>query len=145
MRKTSQAHLVDVNVLLALVDQTSPSHETAHDWLKERKSIGWGTCPTTENGFIRIVCNPKYPSGPVSPKQAIQILAGLKAIDGHRFVPDDYSLLESAGLVEKLTGHNQITDLYIVELARRNDMTFATFDSRMKYLPASCQRYIEYL
>lgn len=134
----------DVNVLVAMVDPESPSYIEANAWFQAQQSSGWATCPITENGLIRVICNPRYPTGRVPFEQAIDVLQRLKDLQGHQFVADDFSIVD-APEVKRLTGHNQLTDLYLVELCRRHGMKLATFDSKMKYLPKSCQFHIEFL
>ena len=61
--------LLDVNVLLALLDSDHIDHRRAHDWLDEEIGLGWASCPITENGFARIISQPRYPgrSHPLRP------------------------------------------------------------------------------
>ena len=59
-------HLLDVNVLIALVDPTHVANERAGDWFAENCRNGWATCPITQNAVIRIVGNPAYPNSPAS-------------------------------------------------------------------------------
>jgi hypothetical protein len=47
--------LLDVNVLIALLDPAHISHDAAREWFKSAGHANWATCPTTENGVIRIV------------------------------------------------------------------------------------------
>jgi predicted nucleic acid-binding protein len=54
--------LLDLNVLIALIDPTHISHDTAHDWFSAEALDGWATCPLVENGVIRIVAHPRYPN-----------------------------------------------------------------------------------
>jgi toxin-antitoxin system PIN domain toxin len=65
--------LLDVNVLLALLDSDHVDHSRATDWLDAEISAGWASCPITENGFVRVLSQPRYPS-PVSPSAAIDLL-----------------------------------------------------------------------
>ena len=54
--------LFDVNVLIARFDPAHVHHERAHRWWKLNKTSGWASCPLTENGFVRILSQPKYPN-----------------------------------------------------------------------------------
>ncbi len=54
----SKVALLDVNVLMALFDAEHIHHEAAHDWFSDARAHGWATCPLTENGFVRLMCNP---------------------------------------------------------------------------------------
>ncbi len=53
--------LLDVNVLIALLDQDHIFHEVAMGWLETEIRHGWASCPITQNGCIRIMSNPGYP------------------------------------------------------------------------------------
>lgn len=54
--------LFDINVLIALLDQAHPHHDTASFWLKLNIKHGWASCPITQNGCIRIMSQPTYPA-----------------------------------------------------------------------------------
>ena len=56
----SRVALLDVNVLAALFDPDHIHHDLAHDWFAEEGRANWATCPVTEAGFIRVLCNPTY-------------------------------------------------------------------------------------
>ena len=53
--------LLDVNVLIALLDQAHPHHVTAFAWLRANIKHGWASCPITQNGCIRIMSQAAYP------------------------------------------------------------------------------------
>jgi len=53
--------LLDVNVLIALLDQDHIFHKTDMGWLETEIRHGWASCPITQNGCIRIMSNPGYP------------------------------------------------------------------------------------
>ena len=52
-------HLLDVNVLIALLDPNHAFHERAHAWWSGEVRA-WASCPLTENGAIRIMASPNY-------------------------------------------------------------------------------------
>lgn len=120
--------LLDVNVLLALLDSDHVDHRRAHDWLDNEIAAGWASCAITENGFVRIISQPRYPS-PIPPAVAIGLLS--RACDGahHEFWPCDLSLLDAA-IVDssRLHGPRQVTHAYLLALAVAHDGRFVTFD-----------------
>ncbi len=120
--------LLDINVLLALLDSDHVDHRRAHEWLEGAIEDGWASCAITENGFVRIVSQPRYPS-PISPAEAIDLLR--RACDGgpHEFWTCDISLLD-ARIVDRshLHGPRQVTDAYLLALATAHDGRFVTFD-----------------
>lgn len=54
--------LLDINVLLALLDADHLDHQRAQEWISEEIQHGWASCALTQNGFVRIISQPKYPA-----------------------------------------------------------------------------------
>ena len=124
--------LLDVNVLIALIDPAHIAHDSAHVWFESVGRTSWATCPLTENGVIRIVGNPKYPNSPGAPEVAAGIVRTLRALPGHVFWPDDISLVDSLHVdVSKLATSAQVTDTYLLALAKTHGGRLATFDRRL--------------
>lgn len=120
--------LLDINVLLALLDRDHVDHTRASDWLDDEIDAGWASCAVTENGFVRIISQPRYPS-PVSPAEAIELLARASRDDRHDFWPCDVSLLDPKSVdSSRVHGPRQVTDAYLLALARAHDGRFITFD-----------------
>jgi hypothetical protein len=121
-------HLLDVNVLIALADTYHVHGELALRFF-ENTAVrdGWATCPLTENGFLRIFGNPKYPNGPGSPEEARRVLKSLLAAPGYRFWSDDISLADGR-MTPTLPSTSQLTDCYLLALAAAKGGRFATFD-----------------
>jgi len=120
--------LLDVNVLLALLDSDHVDHRRTHDWLEGGIEDGWASCAITENGFVRIISQPRYPS-PVSPAAAIEVLKRACDSRHHEFWTCDVSLLD-AGIVDRsrVHGPRQVTDAYLLALAMVHGGRFVTFD-----------------
>jgi toxin-antitoxin system PIN domain toxin len=115
-------------VLLALLDSDHIDHARAHRWLDREVAAGWASCPITENGFARIVSQPRYPS-PISPTQAIELLAEATAHGNHEFWPCDVTVLDARTIdSSRLHGPRQLTDAYLLALAVSHRGRFATFD-----------------
>lgn len=125
-------YLLDVNVLIALIDPGHVAHDDAHAWFSSVGNAAWATCPITENGVIRIVGSPRYPNSPGSPSVVAAIVATLRALPGHVFWPDDVSLV-GAGDVDltKLMTSAQVTDTYLLALAKAHGGRLATFDRKL--------------
>ena len=121
--------LLDVNVLVALHDPAHPNHEDAHRWFGRNRKRGWATCPITVNGCVRVLSNPAYPTVAATPAEAASRLRILCAGPDHEFWSDSVSLLdESLFRLQAITGHQQITDIYLLGLAVRHSGKLATFD-----------------
>ncbi len=123
--------LLDVNVLLALLDGDHVDHSRARRWLEREIGGGWASCAITQNGFVRILSQPQYPS-PVPVAEAAARLARATGSEHHAFWPCDLSLLD-AGLVDRsrVHGPRQVTDVYLLALAVHHEGRFVTFDDRI--------------
>lgn len=125
-------YLLDVNVLIALVDTAHVQHEEAHAWFSRVGCHAFATCPITENGLLRIVGNPRYPNSPGPPSAVKASLLTIRALSGHEFWPDSISLADSSFIdAALLTRHSQVTDSYLLALARANDGQLATLDKKL--------------
>ena len=123
--------LLDVNVLIALLDRDHFRHEVASRWLEENAQHGWATCAITQNGCLRIMSQSRYPhSLPVA--SVAGRLAQATDTTHHQFWPDTRSLL-TPGVIDwhQVGGPKQITDLYLLALAAKNEGRFVTFDERI--------------
>jgi toxin-antitoxin system PIN domain toxin len=130
-----RAFLFDVNVLVALLWPAHQFHARAHHWFERNMGEGWATCPLTQAGFVRIVSNPAFSADAVAPHVALSVLQASLRHASHQFWPDDISLPEAVlPLLEKLTGHRQVTDAYLLGLAIRNRARLATFDRSLSSL-----------
>ena len=124
--------LLDVNVLVALFDPSHVHHEKAHDWFGGEGKMAWASCPLTENGFVRVCSNPRYAGRRTTVSDALDRLRTLRAAGGHVFWPDSASLIDAAVINSaQLTGHNQLTDVYLLCLAVQNGGRLVTFDRRI--------------
>jgi len=120
--------LLDVNVLLALLDVDHVDHRRAEEWISEEIQHGWASCALTENGFVRIISQPKYPC-PVSPSEAVEKLRRATRTEHHEFWPCSISLLEDRRVNSgHVHGPSQVTDAYLLALAVEHGGRFVTFD-----------------
>jgi uncharacterized protein len=124
--------LLDINVLIALMDPGHVQHDHAHDWFSSKGSYAWATSPLTENGVLRIIGHPRYPNSPGTPAAAAELLASLRKLPGHAHWPDDISLLDPQHVnTARLLESSQVTDSYLLALARAHGGQLATFDQRL--------------
>jgi toxin-antitoxin system PIN domain toxin len=126
-------YLADVNVLIALTDDGHIHHERATQWFDTSGHHDWGVCAFVEAGFLRIMANPKV--GSHSIEEATEALAILIHHPGYRFWPitDDWARL-AAPFLERVFGHQQITDAYLLGLAVKEGGVLVTMDTAIKYL-----------
>jgi uncharacterized protein len=125
-------HLLDVNVLIALIDPAHVQHEHVHEWFGQVGHKAFATCPITENGLLRIVGHPKYPNSPGPPSTVAAALTAIRGLDGHQFWPDNISLVEgSLANPALLSSHSRVTDSYLLALARAKKGKLATLDQKL--------------
>jgi len=124
--------LLDVNVLIALLDGGHAMHVRATEWLAQQSAYGWASCPLTQNGVVRIMSQPSYPT-PRPAALVAQRLGLACTAPEHMFWAADVSLL-SEDLIDwqRLLGHRQVTDAYLLALAVRQQGQLATFDQRIR-------------
>jgi len=124
--------LLDINVVIALLDQGHVLHRLATQWLEREHVHGWATCPITENGVVRIMAQPTYPN-PQPAARVAERLAEACQHPSHAFWTEPISLLQE-GLIDwqRLLGPRQITDAYLLALASTHGGRFVTFDQRIR-------------
>jgi toxin-antitoxin system PIN domain toxin len=125
----SRAMLLDVNVLVALFFPDHVHHELAHDWFADHRHLGWATCPITENGLIRVACQQPSEEGVVRPSEVISHLQRFCRDKNHRAWTATVSFVdESLFAPQFIRGHRQVTDVYLLGLAKKMGGRLATFD-----------------
>ena|SRR5438105_1374542 len=119
-------HLLDVNVLVALAWPTHEHHRIAEDWFAACRDDGWATCPFTQTGFVRLSSNKKLTKYARTPRRAVKLLGKMMSDESHIFWPDDLMITDSKFIaLERLRGHGQVTDPYLLGLALKNGGRFA--------------------
>jgi uncharacterized protein len=125
----SRVSLLDVNLLVALFDPDHIHHDIAHDWFADHRADGWATCPVTENGFVRVLSNPAYGSAVSRVADLVGKLRTFCSANDHTFWEGGVSLHdERLFRPQSIAGHRQLTDVYLLGLARRMRGRLATFD-----------------
>jgi toxin-antitoxin system PIN domain toxin len=130
--------LLDVNVLIALMWPAHEHHPKVQRWFGQHARSGWATCPITQAGFIRLITNPALTTDAIPPEQAIRVLETVTDHPAHRFWPDAITVPEAlrpAG--NRLTGHKQVMDAYLIGLARHHKGSVATLDRALHALLSS--------
>ncbi len=121
--------LLDVNVWIALFDDAHVHSNTANI-LMARPNLQIATCPMVENAVIRVLNLPSY--GRIGPFGLDRVRTQLKRVCSefdHIFWPDDISLRDDAHVnFSRVSGHNQITDLYLLALATAHNACLVSFD-----------------
>lgn len=124
----SRPVLLDVNVLIALFEETHVHYHAAHDWFADNRQRGWATCPLTENGFVRIMSQPLTGRATLQPAALVMRLRALCAAPDHLFWPDSVSVVDQERFDLSAVPGRYLTDAYLACLAHVNGGTLATFD-----------------
>jgi len=117
--------LLDVNLLMALLWENHEHHIKARSWFKNVSAFA--TCPVVQLGFARVSSHPLLGYS-LPPELAFGVLRQFIADPRHEFIPDDLSCADRVVRTELMTGANQITDRYLVALARQHGFSLATLD-----------------
>jgi toxin-antitoxin system PIN domain toxin len=117
--------LLDVNLLMALLWENHEHHTKARSWFKGVSTFA--TCPLVQLGFARVSSHPLLGYG-LTPELAFGVLRQFIADPRHEFISDDLSCADRVVRTERMAGANQITDYYLVALARQHRFSLATLD-----------------
>jgi uncharacterized protein len=129
--------LFDVNLLIALMWPAHEDHDRAQLWFANNAQHGWATCPFTQAAFVRILANPAFSPDAVSPIEAAALLASNLKHQNHRFWADEITLTQAIEpFSNRLTGHRQVTDAYLLGLAIHKKGKLATMDQSVAALLA---------
>lgn len=122
---------LDVKVLLALLDTDHVHHEDAKTWLGASINDGWASCALTQNGFVRVVTQPRYPN-PTNIGTAMSMLEDACRTQLHEFWCCDISIADPTVIDRsQVLGPHQLTDAYLLALAVAHGGRFVTFDRRV--------------
>ena len=134
-------YLLDVNVLIALTDELHAHHRLVNDWIKT-PGLQWGVCAFTEAGFLRVTTNPR--AGAFTLETAGAILADLPNRPGYQYwaIAMGWSAL-AAPFSERIFGHQQITDAFLLGLAVREGGVLVTMDKAVRSMAgARCSQHV---
>jgi toxin-antitoxin system PIN domain toxin len=121
--------LLDGNVLIAMALVDHPHHQRVRRWLASIPNDRWVTCSVTEGTLLRIHMQKAVDH---SAAAAWEALKSIRAHPRHLFWADNFSYAEINPT--RLTGHRQITDAWLAELARRKGGKLATLDEPLSVL-----------
>lgn len=121
--------LFDVSVLVALHDEHHVHFEPVAHWMADHVDQGWASCPLTQNGCLRVLSQPSYPNTrPMS--QLWEPLHAAFSQRAHEFWADDLSLFDAQRIRrDRIHGHRQLTDIYLLALAVKHGGRLVTLDT----------------
>ena len=116
-------HLLDVNVLLAAMWVNHPQHAKAFAWLNGKSVL---LCPLSELGFLRVSTNRKAIGAPMPEARKLleQFVKDRKADR----ITDDLAALDSHPM-----NSEEVTDMYLADLAAKHGARFGTLDRRITH------------
>jgi uncharacterized protein len=127
--------LLDLNILLALFWPAHVHHEAAQHWFGSRPKARWATCPLTQLGFVRLITNPSFSRDALSIADATVLLAANTSLPNHELWIEDFAVPDALESCPRaLQGHQQVTDAYLLALAKRHVGVLATFDRAIETL-----------
>jgi hypothetical protein len=128
-------YLLDVNVLIALTEPQHIHHQPVMEWFNT-PGLDWGLCAFSEAGFLRVTTNPRL--RPHSLDGATRVLSGLVDHPGYRFWPITCGWPSLIGhFQDRIYGHQQITDAYLLGLAIKEDGVLVTLDGAIRHMAGS--------
>jgi len=121
--------LPDINLLVAAHLANHQHHDLALGWL--RSADHFATCATTEQGLVRLLSNPAVNSG-ASIVDALAALARVRRRRQHQFWAEQASL-DAPGIdTARMTGHRQVSDFHLLNLAASRGGQLVTLDKRIE-------------
>lgn len=130
----SKIALLDVNILIALFDIKHQHHDLVSRWFIKWRDDGngWASCPMTQNGCIRVLSLPNYPNS-LALQEIKQKLTRAVQDPSHTFIHDNISLLQDDLINWRhIQGSRQLTDTYLLALAKHNQAVFVSLDGRIE-------------
>lgn len=128
-----EVYLLDVNVLVALLWPNHMHHGAVIRWFGVDGKRQFATCPITELGFARLSCNPSAVGKAITLIKALETLAGVSRMPNHRFLGETAQLHPTLlPIAAHVVGHRQVSDAYLIALARLHGAKLATLDARIK-------------
>jgi uncharacterized protein len=94
-----------------------------------------GHVSISQTAFVRVVSNPSFSPYAVTLKEAADLLSKNLKEPNHRFWPDSIAYADAARRFEdRLLGHKQVTDAYLLGLALNHRCKLATLDRGLSSL-----------
>jgi toxin-antitoxin system PIN domain toxin len=122
---TRSGYLLDGNLLIAFHDARHGQRDTVSEWVDAHKADSLFLCSVTEGTLLRFLMSPLFGARLAAPK-AWDTLREFRARPNVLFLDAGFSYLDVQ--TQGLTGHKEVTDAWLVTLARRQGCRLATLD-----------------
>lgn len=143
MKESSAEYLLDVNFLVALAHPIHEHHALCRNWIRTHGSKGWALCPLTENGMLRLICGPLMGDSRYELHDGIAYLERLKQLPECKFITDSLSITDPSSSIRRASGHQQITDAYLLDLCRFHHLRLVTLDRGIEKLQLPGENLVE--
>ena len=128
-------YLLDTNVLIPLLWPMHTEQSKARKWFAANAASSFATCSLTQAGFLRITSSVEIMRQRYALSEARQLLLTFIEHPGHTFWPTTISYFEATAPFERrMFGSKQITDAYLLGIAKHHGGKLATFDRAIKAL-----------
>ena len=134
MSRPPSTVLLDANSLIALFNTDHEHHVAVSSWLDNYRG-NYATTPITEGALARFA----YRNGG-TPTDVTQLLRWVAADPKRVFWPDELSMTEID--LSSTVGHRQVTDTYLVSLAKSKGTKVVTFDFGLAILNKDAVIYL---
>jgi uncharacterized protein len=122
-------YLLDTNVLIALLWPRHTHQKKAQAWFRAKALRSFATSSFTQAGFLRVSCSLHIVGHEFRLQEARELLQSLIGLPGHSFWPATIDFFEATAPFERrMHGPKQITDAYLLGLAKLHRGKIATFD-----------------
>ena len=134
------SYTIDVNILVYASDRTSPFHEAAGAFMRDRPRDPDILCLTWPviMAYVRLVTHPRMFTAPMSQSAAVDNVAALLRMPRCRVVtePDDFLAVYREVAVEVAARGNLVPDAHLAALARAHGVrTIYTHDRDFRKFP----------
>ncbi len=128
-------YLLDTNVLIPLLWPLHTEQAKVRTWFTARAAKSFATCSLTQAGFLRITTSPAIIGERFALSDARELLLAFSKQPGHIFWPTMIDFFEAAAPFERrMHGPKQITDAYLLGIAKHHGGKLATLDKAVKSL-----------
>ncbi len=125
--------LLDANVLVALLDSDHQNHQAVKQWFVPFiNQVGnyWLTCNITQLACLRILSLPSYPNSYHLTDIQTALQQAMK--HSHINIINEIDIINQQHLEwQHIQGHRQLTDCYLLALAKANNAVFVTLDTKI--------------
>lgn len=114
--------LLDANVLIALTVEEHEHHERCSRWVAAVARVA--VCPVVEGALVRFLL--RLGESAATAAEVVRRVHGLPAVE---FWADSLSYADVD--LGRVVGHRQVTDAYLVGVARQHGAALATLDEAL--------------